>query len=133
MEVANRQKARPSALANAVRNLDHASNKTQIRQAILDIEKQYEALMVGKLIGLFGRCNLGAPYEDHLMSVDGGIITHYTTAEAVPYPFSVARNVLRSTRSYDYVEVYSDGELVPLYPTNEPVGTPGVYRFDSRM
>ena len=129
-EIENRQRVRPQSLIDAIRELDHSQNPVYVAEAVERIREQYRELMVGELVGLFGRCYLGNPLVDHQMSITGGVVQHFAIHDEVPFPFSVARKVLRSTTAYEHVEVYADGTLVPLYPTNEPVWKPGVYKFD---
>ncbi|WP_273353633.1 hypothetical protein [Corynebacterium resistens] len=131
-EIKNRQRNRPEQLIEVLRELDHSQNPVHVARAIEEIRQLYRELMVGDLVGLFGRCYLGNPFIDHQVSITGGVLQHFSPNDEVPFPFSVARGVLKSTTAYEYVEVYSDGSLVPLYPTSEPVWKPGVYKFDPR-
>ena len=71
------------------------------------------ALVLGLLLGLFARCHLGPPYVDHRLTVVGHILEHYRPTDIVPPPFDAARTLAQSP-VYEYVEVYSDGDIIPV-------------------
>jgi len=83
------------------------------REILSWLEELYAARDCGTLLGLFGMCYLGEPYVDHLMDIAGTIITHYKPSDLVPSPFDRARPLARS-RAYLFIEVYSDGTVVPI-------------------
>lgn len=77
------------------------------------IKKEYDAREGGILIGLFSTCYLGYPFVDHRMDVFGGIAEHYAAGDDVPSPFERARPLAMSG-AYAYIEIYSDGEVIPV-------------------
>jgi len=83
------------------------------------IEAAYAERMGGVLLGLFARCYLGAPYVDHRLTIVGRILEHYTAGDEVPAPFDGARGLARSS-VYSYIEIYSDGEIVPVTADGTP-------------
>ena len=97
----------------AVRNLDMTQDAAYRANLISWIEQAYIDRMGGLLIGLFARCHLGEPYIDHRMTVAGRIVEHYTPSDTVPDLYREARALARSP-VYAYIEVYGDGELVPV-------------------
>jgi len=62
---------------------------------------------------LFSRCYLGRPFIDHRLDLSFNIVDHYKSGEAVPPPYDAAR-ALAANEAYAYIEVYADGELVPV-------------------
>jgi len=77
------------------------------------IDNAYTERMGGVLLGLFARCHLGPPYVDHRLTVVGHILEHYRPTDIVPPPFDAARTLAQSP-VYEYVEVYSDGDIIPV-------------------
>jgi len=79
----------------------------------------------GLLLGLFGHCYLGVrqsdgqPYLDHRFDLTLNILEHYTSVDSVPAGFEPARPLARS-EAYAYIEVYSDGTVIPIYPNGQP-------------
>lgn len=111
--VHNRSRRRSQEILDAVARLDTCTDD-QTRREILDwVGGLYEQREGGTLLGLFGRCYLGTPYVDHLMDITGGIVTHYTPDDLLPPAFGPARPLARSS-AYLFVEVYSDGQVVPV-------------------
>ena len=90
------------------------------RAELIDwIEAAYAERMGGVLLGLFARCYLGAPYVDHRLTIVGRILEHYSAGDEVPAPFDGARGLARSS-VYSYIEIYSDGEIVPVTADGTP-------------
>jgi hypothetical protein len=117
----NRRYIRTDDLRDAVRSLDTATDPAMMQAMIDLINEEFEERQVGRVIGLFSRCNLGAPYVDHRLDVAGSmIIEHYTRDDAPPPPFAPARPMARND-AYLYVEVYDDGVIVPIRPDGRPV------------
>jgi hypothetical protein len=59
-------------------------------------------------IGILAKCYLGAPYDVHILGLEGEIIlNHYKVSEPLPPDFSKARN-LAIHNQYAIVEVYKD-------------------------
>ena len=109
----NRSRRRSQEIRDAVARLDTCTDD-QTRLEVLEwVGGLYELREGGTLLGLFGRCYLGAPYVDHLMDLTGSIITHYTPSDTLPPAFGPARPLARSA-AYLFVEVYSDGQVVPI-------------------
>lgn len=117
----NRRFQRSEELLEMVRTLDTATDPRMLEAAMERIEEEYEERQVGRIIGLFSRCYLGAPYVDHRLDMMGTmIIEHYTRAESPPPPYGMARPMARSD-SYLYVEVYDDGSVIPVRPDGRAV------------
>jgi len=115
---ARRQRRDPAILA-AVRRLDVAPDLIS-QTAIIDwLHEAYEARGGGVLIGLFGHCYLGSPYVDHAFDLSGQILCHYTPAETVPVVYVPARPLALS-EAYAYIEIYGDGQIVPVRPDGSP-------------
>lgn len=104
---------RSPELVRAVRQIDVHSDERFRREAMAWIQKCYDDRGGGPLLGLFGRCYLGAPYVDHVMDSSGSILQHFTPAQPVPNGFEPARPLVRSD-AYAYIEVYADGQIIPV-------------------
>ena len=98
-ERSRRSLPRSAQIMEAVRNLDMTQDTAYRAELIAWIERAYADRMGGILVGL--------------LSIDGAIIEHYTPSDPVPEPYRQARALARSP-AYAYIEVYSDGELVPV-------------------
>ena len=112
-ERSRRSLPRSAQIMEAVRNLDMTQDAAYRANLISWIEQAYIDRMGGLLVGLFARCHLGEPYIDHRMTVAGRIVEHYTPSDTVPDLYREARALARSP-VYAYIEVYGDGELVPV-------------------
>lgn len=110
------RKTRSGALTNAVAQLDAAMDE-QTRQQLAEwIAGEYAHEYGGAIpLGFLATCYLGPPYVDHRLSLLETIVEHYGPADHVPAPFGEARTLVRSG-AYLYVEIYSDGQLVPVRP-----------------
>lgn len=118
-ELQNRRKIRSQEIMQAVHNIDHTQDDAYRVQLIQWLEQAYADQMGGVLVGLFSRCYLGAPYIDHRLSLAGNIIEHYCHDQTPPPPYDRARPFIRSG-AYEFVEIYSDGEVVPISPNGTP-------------
>ena len=113
LERRRRREPRPGELLQAVRNLDLTQDVAYRAELATWIEDAYTERMGGVLLGLFARCHLGPPYVDHRLTVVGHILEHYRPTDIVPPPFDAARTLAQSP-VYEYVEVYSDGDIIPV-------------------
>ncbi|QQO78602.1 hypothetical protein [Actinomyces sp. HMT897] len=113
LERRRRREPRPGELLQAVRNLDLTQDAAYRAELTEWIEDAYTERMGGVLLGLFARCHLGPPYVDHRLTVVGHILEHYRPTDIVPPPFDAARTLAQSP-VYEYVEVYSDGDIIPV-------------------
>ena len=113
LERRRRREPRPGELLQAVRNLDLTQDAAYRAELTEWIENAYTERMGGVLLGLFARCHLGPPYVDHRLTVVGHILEHYRPTDIVPPPFDAARTLAQSP-VYEYVEVYSDGDIIPV-------------------
>jgi hypothetical protein len=114
--LASRQfrRARAAELLNAVSQLDAVVDDQVRRQVAEWIAGHYANEYGGTIpLGFLATCRLGPPYVDHRLSLLESILEHYSPSSAVPAPFSEARSLVRSG-AYLYVEIYSDGQLVPV-------------------
>ncbi|MEV0322777.1 hypothetical protein ACIBKX_20900 [Streptomyces sp. NPDC050658] len=104
---------RSSELREAVARLD-AHLDAKATQELSDwIREQYTNAHGTVPLGFFARCFLGPPYVDHQLNLFAVIVEHFAPSDRVPAPFSGARSMVRPG-GYAYVEVYSDGLLVPV-------------------
>ena len=77
------------------------------------IQQVFDDRGAGQLLGLFAKCYLGHPYVDHRLSLDGSIAEHYRAGDDVPPAFLPCRGLARAA-AYAYIEVYADGQVVPI-------------------
>lgn len=112
-ELNNRHASRSPQILEAVKNLDLTSNPVYRQQLIDWLRQAYQERSGGQLMAIFSKCYLGYPYQDHYVSLAGNIVEHYKSHESVPPMFSRARPLALSP-AYAYIEVYSDGEVVPV-------------------
>lgn len=110
-----RQRAQPRSkqLLEAVAALDTQMSPAVRQQVMAWIDQEYADRQGGQLIGLFGRCYLGPPFVDHQVSLAGLILEHFRPEDRVPGPFGRARVLVRNL-AYQFIEIYSDGEIVPI-------------------
>lgn len=113
--IGNRKKPRSKALLEAVQSLDTATDAAARSELLNQIAADYAGRNGGLLIGLFARCHLGPPFVDHRLSLGETILEHYRREDMVPDPFSGARSLAQSAM-YIYIEIYSDGKIVPVRP-----------------
>lgn len=111
----NRQRARPRELVDAVLSIDTTADPGLQQQLIDWVRERYVEREGGDLIGLMAHCYLGADYVDHRLDMSLRIAEHYTQSSPPPAPFHMARPLARST-AYAYIELYSDGSIVPIRP-----------------
>ncbi|HEV2638112.1 MAG TPA: hypothetical protein VGX23_23385 [Actinocrinis sp.] len=108
------RKARTQVLADTVARLDAAVDEQTRRQLAEWIAGHYAVEYGGAIpLGFLATCYLGPPYVDHRLSLLETIVEHYGPSDPVPEPFAQARSLVRSG-AYRYVEIYSDGQLVPV-------------------
>ena len=111
----NRRKPRSGDLLRAFRAIDTAVDRSAQLEIMRSIRDEYERRQGGVLLGCLQQCYLGPPFVDHKLDLLHDIVEHYHAADAVADPFAQARGLVRSG-SYAYIEVYSDGALVPVRP-----------------
>lgn len=112
-ELENRHAVRSQQILEAVRSLDTTTNETYKQQIIDHIDELYKQRFGGHLVALFAKCYIGYPYVDHYVSIDGAIVEHHKDSDTVPPLFQPARSLAASPQ-YAYIEIYSDGEVVPI-------------------
>lgn len=112
-ELNNRHSQRPEEILQAVKNLDMTSDPVYRQQLIDWLRQTYSERCGGVLVAIFAKCYLGEPYQDHYVSLAGNIVEHYQRNESVPEMFLSARP-LAASPAYAYIEIYSDGEVVPV-------------------
>lgn len=111
----NRAAVRPGQVLEVLQRIDVTSDPA-LRQALLDwLQQVYDQRQGGELVGLFSRCYLGHPFLDHQLSLTGRIVEHYEHTQQPPPPFGSVRSLARSP-AYAYIEIYSDGAVVPVRP-----------------
>jgi hypothetical protein len=122
----NLQKPRHSGLFEAVHRLDAQIDEAGRRELAAWITDQYATDYGDVPLGFLARCYLGPPYVDHRLDLLASIVEHFQPADAVPAPFDRAR-VLARLSSYEYIEVYGSGTLVPVRvdgSVDVPIGGP---------
>lgn len=119
-ELRNRAAVRSSELMQAIAALDTQASAVASAEVMEWIQQAYDERRGGRLLGLFGMCYLGVPYVDHIMTVQGMICEHFAAADSVPAPYAQARGLAQSP-SYAFIEIYSDGSVVPVRPDGSPV------------
>lgn len=104
---------RPKELRDALHRLDAGLDETARRALAEWIREQYTTTYGAVPLGFVARCYLGPPYVDHQLNLFHVIVRHFAPAEPMPDPYSSARMLARSG-GYAYIEVYSDGLLLPV-------------------
>jgi len=118
--LANRLQPRRAELLQALTQVDATVDQTAQAQIMLWIREEYEARQGGAIIGLFAKCYLGPPFIDHKLDLFGSILQHFSSSEDPGHPYNQARGLVRSG-SYAYIEIYSDGTIVPILPDGTAV------------
>lgn len=125
---AARMVRRSGDILQAMREIDASPTPAMLREIADWIQQVYEARGGGTLVGLFGHCYLGHPYIDHSLgtgageqsSVMGhGIIEHFRPGDTVPAIYAAARP-LAVSEAYAMIEIYSDGQVVPIRHDGTP-------------
>lgn len=112
-QLRNRGARRSADLLDAVSRLDTVTDP-RVQKELADwINALYQERDGGELIGLFGHCYLGGTYVDHEMDLLGSILRHFKSTEPPPPAYTAARPLARS-EAYLFIEVYSDGSIVPI-------------------
>jgi hypothetical protein len=111
---------RSPEILEALRKIDTAPSPQAAAEIREWLQEVYDARGGGILLGLFGHCYLGPPHIDHVFDLAGQIIEHYTPAQTVPAVYLPARPFAVS-EAYDYIEIYADGQIVPVRPDGSGV------------
>lgn len=115
-----RRSRRAQELVEAVSQLDAATDPATLRDLAAWVDSRYRESDCGQLVGLFARCYLGPPFVDHQLDLTASLITeHYRPEDTVPPAFATCRSLAQSA-AYDYIEIYSDGQIVPIRPDGSP-------------
>ena len=120
LQLLNRSSVRSAELLSSVAELDATVDKSARAEIMAWINEEYEGRQGGSLMGLFAKCYLGPPYVDHKLSLLEDILEHYSPADDPGFPYNNARGLVRSG-AYAYVEIYSDGAIVPIREDGSPV------------
>lgn len=116
----NRKRRRSAELVAAVQKLDTATDPESRRELSDWVRSLYEAQDLADPVALFSRCYLGQPYLDHVMTLEGSILTHFTRSDEIPAEYESARALARSD-AYAFIEIYDDGTVVPIRDSGDPV------------
>lgn len=111
--ISQRNAVRSPELLEAIARLDTQTSPSARKELLEWIRSEYVARGGGELLGLMSKCYLGHPYVDHTLDLTGLILQHFAPRDPVPPGLAVARPVAQSG-AYLYVEVYSDGMVVPV-------------------
>ncbi len=111
--LANRLKPRRAELLQVLTQVDASVDQVAQAQIMQWIREEYDARQGGQVIGMFAKCYLGPPNVDHKLDMFGSILQHFSPSEDPGYPYSQARGLVRSG-SYAFIEIYSDGKIVPI-------------------
>jgi hypothetical protein len=120
------QRPRHSGLFEAIRRMDLQIDEAARRELAAWIGEQYARDHGDIPLGFLATCYLGAPYVDHRLDLIHSIVEHFQPADAVPTPFDRARPLARLS-SYEFIEVYASGVLVPVRVDGSvdiPIGGP---------
>ncbi|MBX3087334.1 MAG: hypothetical protein KF742_02495 [Cryobacterium sp.] len=112
---ASRRFTRPPELIESMRRLDSTVDPVARKEITDWIQKVYEAYGSSDVVGMFGHCYLGDGHIDHAFSFTGEIIQHFYPTDDVPSIYRAARP-LALTDQYAFIEIYSDGTIVPVRP-----------------
>lgn len=111
---------RSAEVVEAVRKIDTAPTPQAQAEIREWLQQAYAERGGGVLIGLFGHCYLGAPYVDHALDFSGQILDHYTPSQSVP-PIYVPARPFAISEAYAYIEIYADGQVIPVRPDGSAV------------
>lgn len=111
--ISQRNAVRSPEILEAITRLDTQTSPSARKELLDWLRAEYVARDGGELVGLMARCYLGHPFVDHTLDMSGLILEHYAPRDQVPAGLAVARPVAQSG-AYLYVEVYSDGMVVPV-------------------
>lgn len=112
---------RHAGLFQAVHQLDSADLDEVTRAELSSwVSEQYAGTYGGVPVGFVAVCHLGPPYVDHYMNLMLSIVDHFAATDTMPSPFGEARMLARNA-AYAFIEVHSDGLLVPVRPDGTPV------------
>lgn len=111
--VRNRNAVRSEVLMEAVRSLDATQDSTDVARVVAELEEQYAERRGGELAGILAKCYLGAPYIDHRLGIGQGILEHFAPSDTLPPLFEAARPLAKS-QAYLFIEIYTDGAMVPV-------------------
>lgn len=115
----NRKKRRSGEVAAMIGRIDQSTDALLNKKLADDLHDTYATCDCGELIGLFARCYLGGTFIDHLIDVRARSVTHFHRGEPVPSGYEEARR-LAINPAYEYIEVYSDGAVIPVAANGEP-------------
>lgn len=107
------RRPRHSGIFEAVKALDGQIDEAARQTLARWIADQYRIEYGSILLGMVAVCYLGPPYVDHRLDLLGGIVDHFAASDPMPGPYDSARMLARSG-SYAFVEVHSDGSIVPV-------------------
>jgi len=117
--LSQRKKARNAEVVDTVLRLDSAVDQSVQKELADWLRDRYSEMGVGELLGLFSKCYLGAPYVDHQIVLTGDIIQHFKPEDVVPVAFAANRRLVQSA-AYLYIEVYADGQSIPIRADGTP-------------
>lgn len=115
-----RSQTRSRDLMRVLGDIDACVDRAAQAEIMRWVQAEYEGRQGGTLVGLFQQCYLGPPYVDHKLDLFGDIVHHYAGGEAVESPYGQARSLV-SSGAYAFVEIYSDGAMVPVRPDGTAV------------
>lgn len=115
-----RSQTRSRELMSVLGDIDVCVDRASQAEIMRWVQAEYEARQGGTLVGLLQQCYLGPPYVDHKLDLFGDIVRHYEGGEAVESPYGQARGLV-SSGAYAFVEIYSDGAMVPVRPDGTAV------------
>lgn len=104
---------RHSGIFTAVHRLDATLDAAARADLAGWVKGQYASEYGDIPLGFVATCHLGPPFVDHRLDLIFSIVEHYAPADTMPEPFASARMMVR-TGSYEFIEVYASGQLVPV-------------------
>ena len=118
--LAARMRPRNQELLQTLSQVDVQVDQVAQANVMQWIREEYDQRHGGMLLGMFSKCYLGPPFVDHKLDMLGSILEHYSPNDDPGYPYSKARGLARSG-SYAFIEIYSDGQIVPILPDGTAV------------
>jgi hypothetical protein len=113
---------RSEDMLEALHQIDVATSEQASAEIAEWLDTVYAARGGGPLVGIFGHCYLGHPFIDHALSLQADhIVAHYRPFDALPPVYQGARPLAAST-AYAYIEIYADGQIIPIRPDGTPAG-----------
>ncbi|MGN1308092.1 MAG: hypothetical protein ACI4V3_10525 [Faecousia sp.] len=104
------RKPRSKKYMELIHKLDaggHVQNKAQVEALICALREELPEVSLSELKGFVSQCFLGAPYEVHILNIEGQILEHYPAGAPLPDGMEKIR-AIAMRGGYEVIEVYTD-------------------------